>query len=188
MRYKFVVFIFCLIPVFADSGGKSQLAWGLGGELQAYPAGLIPGARAEYFTDPMQNFNLRLAYNIARRQDFGRHSDERGAGWGGGIGYRRYGFRERLPFFAGIHLDWWELAIDWQQNNGATNTAGKTNISVLQPTLELGYDWHLSENWSVIFAAALGAEINVRTQGESVGEGAIFLVNLVFLHRFGSRL
>ncbi|MFZ5628006.1 MAG: hypothetical protein ACOY5B_02685 [Spirochaetota bacterium] len=182
MKLKLGLLLLSLAPVFAD-GTQAVSGWGFGTELQAYPAGLIPGARLEYFPDSIQNVNLRLGYNFARRQDFGRHSDERGAGWGGGIGYRRYGFRERLPFFAGFHVDWWELAIDWQQNSGSFTNTGRTNISVLQPTFEAGFDWRFSHHWSVILAAAIGAEINVQTRGEAVGEGAIFLLSVAIMHR-----
>ena len=185
MKLKTTVLLLSLNPIFsANEQPLEQPAWALGAELQGYPAGFIPGGRAEYFPDAMQNINLRIGYNIARRQDFGRHSDERGGGWGAGFGYRRYGIRERLPFFAGIRIDWWELTIDWQQTGNPINTAGQTRISVLQPTLELGYDWRLSSEWSLIFAAALGAEINVRTQGENVGEGAILLGSISALYRF----
>lgn len=178
------IFTLCL-PYFAVHGQDGRRAWAAGLDMQVYPAGLISGLRAEYSLDPIQNLNLRIAYNLARRQDFGKHDDERGGGFGGGIGYRRFGIRERLPFFAGIRVDWWELTIDWQQKVNSIQTSSSTRLGVLQPTVEFGYDWRVHESWSLIATVSVGAEINVISQGEPVGEGAILLFGLNAIFRFG---
>ncbi len=185
MKYGLLGLLLYFISYAQAFGTEGNDTWGIGTELQAYPAGLIPGARGELFLGPMQNVNMRIAYNVARRQDFGKHDDERGGGWGAGIGYRRYGVRDRLPFFAGIRIDWWELGIDWQQKSNAIQTSGTTRISVLQPTGEFGYDWRIHESWSLIATVSVGAEINLVSQGEPVGEGAILLIGLNTVYRFG---
>ena len=54
------------------------------------------------------------------------------------------------------------------------NIEGETDIWVLQPTVRAGYRLMSTLDLS----ASLGAEINVSTDGEPVGEGAILLVGL----------
>lgn len=80
----------------------------------------------------------------------------------------------------GGRLDLWQLEIDWVQNPGsAAERRGETETLVLQPTIRGGYRWRLGDSgWNLELNAAVGAEINVSTAGEEVGEGAIGLVGI----------
>ena len=76
----------------------------------------------------------------------------------------------------------WFLQIDWRDDVG--NRSGTTDITVLQPTAQGGYRWLFGDNLTFAATAALGAEINIRTDGEAVGEGAILLIGLELGYRF----
>ena len=55
---------------------------------------------------------------------------------------------------------------------------------MLQPTVEAGYTLRLDERWRCNVFAALGAEVNVDTDGEDVGDGAIGLLGVSFVTDF----
>ena len=56
---------------------------------------------------------------------------------------------------------------------------------MLQPTARAGYAWLLSgKRLRLDATAALGAEINIQTQGEDVGEGVILLGGIGLSYRF----
>ncbi len=148
-----------------------------GFEVQAYPAGVIYGAHGQIAIDTAEVLTVRAAVNDTDRQDFGEFDDEQGEGIGGGVGYRRYlgGFYDGWMW--GARVDLWDLEIDWREDGGATGT---TDVLVLQPTVEAGYTWWLDElrTWRLTLSAAVGAEINIDTDGEDVGEGAIGLLGV----------
>ena len=52
------------------------------------------------------------------------------------------------------------------------------------PTVEAGYTFRLAQGWRLNLFAAGGAEINVSTDGEDVGEGAIGLLGFSCLYGF----
>jgi hypothetical protein len=57
-------------------------------------------------------------------------------------------------------------------------------VLVLQPTVVGGYRWRLGDSsWNIELSAALGAEINVVSAGEDVGEGAIGLLGIGLAYR-----
>ena len=61
--------------------------------------------------------------------------------------------------------------------------SGKTDITVLQPTIQLAYIF-LKNDWLFTPHLAFGFEINVKTEGEEVGEGAILLGGISIGRRF----
>ncbi|MEM9379262.1 MAG: hypothetical protein AAGB93_04865 [Planctomycetota bacterium] len=150
-----------------------------GVEIQAYPAGIIPGLHARYRLTEADTLTFRLAANLTDRQDFGEREDESGEGWGGGIGWRRAwsGDLDDSGWWFGARVDLWDLSIDWR-DRGRTGT---TDILVLQPTAEAGYGWTTDKAGRFELGLGLGAEINVDTQGEDVGEGAILLLGVTWL-------
>ena len=151
--------------------------------VQGYPAGVILNGRFSYFYKPNQSVGIYLGYNITNRRDWGEHDNEQGSGAGVGLAWRYY-FKEKdvNGFHAGIRTDMWFLTIDWEQDTGQE---GETEISVLQPTAQFGYSFFPADR-RVAFElnASLGAEINILTRGEDVGEGAIFLVGFSFGYQF----
>ena len=83
----------------------------------------------------------------------------------------------------GARTDLWFLDIDWSDAGGTR--VGMTEVTVLQPTARAGYAWLLSGDRLRLNATlALGAEINIQTRGEDVGEGVILLGGFGLSYRF----
>ena len=145
-------------------------------ELQAYPAGLMPGIRGDFYLNRYAEANLRLGLNIADRQDWGEHDKETGSGFGFSLGYRYKIKGSRKGPFIGARVDIWWMTIDWE-NIGIKGSAssGSTDISILQPTMELGWKFELSDTWMLAPTLSFGQEINIATKGEEVGQGGISL-------------
>ncbi|NNJ55479.1 MAG: hypothetical protein HKP14_05085 [Bacteroidia bacterium] len=148
----------------------------VGPEYNYYPAGHIIGVQAEY--SPNNNhhsFNARLATNITRRWDFsGLNDDERGFGFGGSIGYRYYLTPQCNGLYLGARTDLWFISVDWEDSSEIIQK-GTTKITVLQPTFELGYLFRFKKGWELGTAFVNGIELNIKMDGEPVGEGWITL-------------
>lgn len=155
----------------------------VGVEVQVYPAGVILGLKTGILLDDGHEFNLRVGYNITRRGDFGVHDNEEGGGPGFGFGYRyriEEAFDERA--FIGARADLWFMDLDWRDRQ--PDRVGTTSITVLQPTLEAGYDLLDRSDWRLQPTISFGYEFNVDTDGEEVGEGPILLGGLNALYNF----
>jgi len=171
IHVTWIIAIMIGISIPIDS--KAQASEHIGLELQVYPAGVILGIRGGLIFDRQQELNLRLGYNIARRGDFGEHDNEEGGGPGFSLGYR-YHFMDNLKdLFIGARADIWFMDIDWRDDQPLRT--GTTNITVFQPTLETGYDLLKRSDWTVAPTVSFGYEINIKTEGDDVGEGAILL-------------
>jgi len=154
-------------------------------EMQAYPTGLIPGLRITRSLSDQSAILVRLGYNWFRHRDLGVHDDERGGGFGGTIGYQRYFKSGHERWHLTLKTDiWWNNA-DWY-DIGPTDERieGETSITVLQPTLELGYTIFKDTGLVITPSIAFGYEWNVRTVGEPTGQGAIILVGIQIGKRF----
>jgi len=152
-----------------------------GAEIQAYPAGIIPGIQVQRNWHEDDVLITRFAANITNRSDFGEHDHEEGDGFGFGLGYRKYEHSNHSGWLYGVRADFWNLTIDWKDNVGPRS--GSTDVFVFQPAVEGGYSWLLDEDtWSLDLSAGLGAEINLSENGEPVGDGAIFLLGITFLY------
>lgn len=152
----------------------------VGREIQAYPAGVVPGVQLRWYPTDRDAVFLRAGANLTDRRDWGEHDDESGWGLGGGVGWRRTlgpGFHS-AGWHVGARLDLWALEIDWRDPGPRR---GMTDIVVLQPTAEIGHGW-ISERYGRFeLTLGLGAEINVDTDGEDVGEGAIALLGFTWI-------
>ena len=154
----------------------------LGAEVRGYPAGVIPAFYGETPLSDHAVLTFDLAANVTDREDNGEHDDEDGDGFGGGVGYRYY-YGERFDcWFFGVRIDLWSLSIDWEDDS--PSASGNTDVLVLQPTVEGGYGWWVGERWRLNVFAAAGAEINVDTDGEDVGEGAIGILGVSCVYGF----
>lgn len=154
----------------------------LGVTVQAYPAGLIVAGRASLPLGARSTLTAHAAYNATDRRDFGEHDNEEGGGPGVGLAFQRYLGARYDGWHLGVRTDLWFLEIDWE--NGSPPRTGATDIVVLQPTAQAGYAWTVANGRLVLEAAvALGVEINIDTQGEAVGEGAILLGGLSLAYR-----
>jgi len=181
-----VVACICIAGFLCTQSSKAQAPdrhFMRGLAVQAYPAGVILNGHFAYFYKPNQTVGIYLGYNLTNRRDWGEHDDERGGGAGAGVAWRYY-FKEKdiSGFHAGIRTDMWFLTIDWEEDSGEE---GETEISVLQPTAQVGYSFFPPDRRLAFEVnASLGAEINVLTRGQSVGEGAIFLVGFTMGYQF----
>ncbi|MEM8488835.1 MAG: hypothetical protein AAF564_25040 [Bacteroidota bacterium] len=176
--------LFFLIGATTKTNAQEMVYTGYsaGVSLQAYPAGIIGTARLSYQPGIKHVFSGYGGFNTTDRRDWGKHDDESGSGAGFGLAWHYYFNIAPAGFYAGIRTDLWFLAIDWRENNGATGT---TDITVLQPTAQLGYTFLPGEGtWFFDANVALGAEINIETEGEDVGEGAILLIGIGVGYRF----
>ena len=154
------------------SSGDSSLVL----ELQVYPAGQIFGFTFERFFSARDAWHVRLGGQRVRHGDLGEFDDERGNGFGGSVGYRRY-WSNGLSL--GARVDLWQNSLDWIDAEGTPEERrGNTDVTVLQPTVEVAWRRLLSAEWFIQPSLALGAEINIRTRGEDTGQGFIPLLGL----------
>ena len=167
------VFVFF---IFLASALTAQNEVGL--KFQIYPAGYINTAQFVLGSGEQSAWTFEAGYNKANRQDFGVHDNEEGGGLGLGAGYRRYFNPGMQGFYAEAILETWFLEIDWLDNCNTCDVIPQTtNITVLQPTLGVGYQFlSKSENWAATLGATFGREWNVKTKGEEVGQGGISLL------------
>ena len=154
-----------LLPVFLD--GQSDISF----EFQAYPTGLIPGLSIDKYLNGKMDVYFRGGYNWIRHRDLGKHEDERGSGIGVSVGFKRYFKEGRTGWKLGIKNDLWWNSIEWTEGS----LKGMTDITVVQPTAELSYVFRKS-NFHFAPSIAFGYEVNVKTEGEETGEGAILLM------------
>ena len=166
-----------------ESQQKRSFEFGI--ETQAYLGGVIPGISFEIGIAEQEALNIRLGYNVVRHRSLGIHDNETGGGFGFTLGYRHYFNPNQTQFFLGARSDLWFNSVDWQDDiNTPLMTSGTTEIIVLQPTIEAGYKFLLkNKHWTIAPTLAFGFEINVKSDGEDVGQGAIFLVGVLFNYR-----
>jgi hypothetical protein len=170
-----------VVPTAAMAQGAAH-THAIGATAQLYPAGVNLAARASFPIGDRNTLSAHGGYNVTDRRDFGEHDNEEGGGPGFGFAVRRYLEERYNGFHIGVRTDLWFLAIDWEDN--APPRSDRTNVVVLQPTAQAGYSRTLSGGRVVLEATvSLGAEINVRTGGEAVGEGAILLVGVGIAYR-----
>ena len=154
--------------------------------VRAYPAGLIGAAGVSGVwpgTSGPGRFESGAwaGYNLTRRGDWGEHDDERGGGFGGGIEAAYFPAGRSGGWFAGARAALWRMDIDWRDHPLTPlgpERVGQTSIIVLQPTARAGYRFLNGGRFLLDAEAALGAEFNVHTDGDDVGQGVIGLVGL----------
>ncbi len=171
-----------LALVFISPSAFSQTSFGI--ELQAYPAGIIPGIRFDLGVSENLNLNARIGYNFTNRRDWGKHDNEEGGGPGFGLGVEHTGFLiENLSIIA--RTDLWFMDIDWRKTENICpivapcfdmDFTGTSEITVLQPTIGLAYLIPMTARVFIKPSLSFGYEINVKTTGDEVGEGAILLL------------
>ncbi len=174
MTRAILIIVFFLISLLLS--GQKSLDYSV--ELQAYPTGLIPGVKLDKTIGDQSSVLFRLGYNWFRHRDLGVHDDERGGGFGGTLGYRRYFKNGHRGWSVALKNDIWWNKVDWSDIGPLDTVTGETSITVLQPTMELGFT--ILKNSSLIITPtfAFGFEWNVRTKGAPTGEGAIILAGI----------
>lgn len=154
-------------------------------EVQAYPTGIISGFQIERSISELSALHLRIGHQFIRHRDLGVQEEERGEGFGFTLGYKRYFKEEHKGFFLSLRSDLWFNTLDWQNNIDQINeTSGTTKITVFQPTLQFGFHRKMSNQFFLTPSIAFGYEVNVKTTGAEVGQGAILLLGLQLGKRF----
>ena len=177
---RIFIYLFTLFLCSNTLGAQNSL----GIEFQAYPTGIIPGISFTKATKNKGELLLRLAANIIDHKDFGVQDSEIGAGFGGGLG-----FRKALPFgnqrfYLGFRTDLWRNTLDWETSNDLVFFAGTTKVWVLQPTAELGLKLQKdATNWIFQPSLSFGREINIKTEGAELGQGWIALLGFSVLRQ-----
>ncbi len=174
------IFIFFLPRAYTqDSTFIKNVGWGP--EIQVYPTGFLSGLTVYKELNDYNFIHIRFGYNFVRHGSAGLHEDERGGGWGGTIGYDRLVTLRKTDWLLGARCDGWRNKLDWKNNIGSVNEVrGQTTVTVLQPTVRLSYPVK-SGTATFLPSLAFGAEINVQTSGEEVGEGLILLLGVSYI-------
>lgn len=174
------LFSFCLHSSYAQNSNYSPDTK-MGVSVQLYPAGIIPTFNLERYLSEKTSLFLRFGFNFTDRKDFSDVNDhEEGAGAGGSFGYRKYFPLTKGKIVTGVHIDVWNLWIDWEDDVDESNAlSGRTEILVLQPWLETGYYLPIKNTSSLIaITAGFGREINAITDGEEVAQDWIASLSL----------
>ncbi len=186
-RVLFFILMFNIVKITAQKQDSLLDSKAFGISLQFYPAGLISCLTFEKHISLKASLMYRLGLNYADRQDFSPYNDnEKGKGFGGSIGYRRYFALKKGQIVGGLHCDVWNMWINWQNNIGEPNyTEGQSYTLVIQPWIEGGYLLNFkSLPIQVGISTGFGREINVITEGKDVGQGwmnsLLMHVNYVF--------
>lgn len=154
-------------------------------EVQVYPTGVISGVRFEVALDEKQAVHLRLAVQNIDHRDEGVQDDEQGDGAGFTLGYKRYLRAGHTGPALSFRTDLWFNTLDTRDNIGTPmETSGTTDVTVLQPTIEISWNHPLGNDFFITPTAAAGFEINIDTDGEEVGDGFIFLGGILLGKRF----
>ena len=152
---------------------------------QVYPTGIIPGVQIDKIIRENQALSFRLGYQFIDHRDLGVHDDEIGEGIGFTIGYRRYSGRNPSKFFWALKNDIWWNNIEWYDlNMMGKRTNGLTDLTVLQPTAEIGIQIIAESGLFFSPTLAFGWEWNIKTNGEPTGQGAILLIGIQMGKRF----
>ncbi|MES1220964.1 MAG: hypothetical protein ABUT20_36025 [Bacteroidota bacterium] len=173
----FIALLFFISSRSQDIGYKTI---DVGGEFQWYPKGYIYALHLASNSRLHHSFQLRLGYNTSNWKDEGLHDKEEGGGPGFSLGYRYYFLVKPHGFFLGARADLWRLSIDWNE----LLVKGKSKVWALQPTAELGYMILINDLFFITPSIAAGVQTNLKTEGQEVGDGSVFLVGLSAGWRF----
>lgn len=174
-----IVLILLYIPMFSQANdNKSNKKIELGTELQLYPVGYMPMITSNIFVKDTWALRFRIGGNFADREDFsGFNDDEIAKGFGGSFGLVKYVPYWKGNIIFGATLDTWNMWTKWKDGLDTLNpTSGTTYNLVIQPWVNAGYLYNLSNQWNTGISIGLGREINVITRGEDVGEGWMGIV------------
>jgi hypothetical protein len=157
-----------------------------GTELQLYPVGYISMLTSNVFLNEKWALRFRIGGNFADRQDFSDFNDDETAeGFGGSFGIVRYFHYGKGDFIAGVSIDTWNMWTDWKDGvNTSNSTSGLTYNLVLQPWINGGYLFDLSNKWNAGASLGFGREINIITRGEKVGEDWMGILTFSVNYKF----
>src|SRR5688572_5053727 len=167
----------CILFLFVSKAQDVAVGYSttdIGAHYQWYPSGTITGLHFAFNSKIHHSILLQLNYNKANREDNGEKENEKGSGWGGAIGYRYYFRPFPHKFFIGAKTDIYRMKIDWSQGI----ETGETKTWTLQPLFEIGYTFIINDQAFITPSISNGVEINVKTEGDKVGQGFITLIGI----------
>jgi hypothetical protein len=170
----FVVLLLVSSQLFSQSEEHTSLRKiEIGTELQLYPVGYMTMITTNIFIKEDWALRFRLGGNFANRKDFsGFNDDEVAKGFGGSFGLVKYMPYWKGNIIFGASLDTWNMWTKWKDGLITANpTSGTTYNLVIQPWINAGYLYNLSNKWNAGITLGFGREINVITRGKNVGEG-----------------
>jgi len=167
-----------LLIIVSITSLRAQRDVDMGIELQVYPTGIIPGISLEKKISTFDQWYIRLGANIFDHRGLGVQEEEQGYGIGFSLGYKRSFSVDGSKWKIGLKNDFWWNQVKWRKPS--VQTEGDTKITVIQPTLEIGYVINKG-NFRIVPSIAAGYEINVITEGEPTGEGAIILIGIALV-------
>ncbi len=145
-----------------------------GGEVQVYPAGLIPTLTANIFFANQLAIRIRIGGNFANRRDWSHYNDyETAKGFGASLGLVTYYPYKKGYFTVCAIIDIWKMTTKWKDDlDTPLPLNGETKTIVIQPWIDIGYLFKIN-NTRINIGPTLGfgREINVITRGDRVGEG-----------------
>lgn len=181
MKFSFFIIIFLTLTLQAQQSedyinGNIEI----GTEFQFYPAGFMPTVTANFFIKENLALRVRIGGNFADRSGFSTYNDEEKAkGFGGTFGVQKLFPIWKGNIVIGAYMDGWHMWTDWKDNTDSINPEeGNTYNFVVQPWLNAGYLFQLSQQWNAGLTLGVGREFNVITRGEKVGEGWMGILTL----------
>lgn len=174
---KATTMLTCLLFFYASRSQDVDVGYtttDIGAQFQWYPSGTVSGLHVAFNSKIHHSVLFQLSYNKANRRDNGEKDDEKGSGWGGAIGYRYYFKPFPHKFFIGAKTDIYRMKIDWLQGI----LSGESRTWMLQPTFEVGYTFIINDQAFITPSISNGVEVNLKTEGEKVGQGFIILIGI----------
>lgn len=110
-------------------------------------------------------------YNKLNRQSTSKHASETGNGWGGFLGYRYHFSVMPKRFFIGVRAGIRSMNVSW----ATTESAGTSNLLVLQPGLETGYTFLINDMFFITPHIIASLQKKLAEKGENVSFGKDFL-------------
>lgn len=168
---------FAFILIFQAVRSQEEIGFrttDIGGQFQWYPSGTISSLHLAFNARMHHSIVVQLGYNNVKANDNGEKAEEKGSGWGGALGYRYYFKPFPHKFFLGARADIYKMKIDWAQGI----LTGQTKTWMLQPTVEIGYTFIINDQAFITPFVANGVQVNLKTDGDKVGDGFVTLVGI----------
>ncbi|HJS53161.1 MAG TPA: DUF3575 domain-containing protein [Chitinophagaceae bacterium] len=175
MKKAATLFLFAFL--FHNAQSQEEIGYtttDIGGQFQWYPSGTITSLHVAFNARMHHSVLVQLGYNKANREDRGEKENETGSGWGGAIGYRYYFKPFPHKFFIGAKADIWRMNFDWTE----AAATGESKTWTLQPTFDIGYTFFINDQAFITPYISNGVTINLKTDGENVGQGFITLIGI----------
>jgi hypothetical protein len=121
------------------------------------------------------SFILSGAFKTAWHPIPNSHNNEKGRGWGGGLGYRYYFSVLPKRVFLGVRGEIWSMGM----YRTANTTAETVQVMIFQPNVELGYTGLINDMVFITPYISAGKQLTLSSEGDT------FLYGNGFVTSFG---